>query len=82
MGLVVSGRLNKQVGGDLGISEITVKAHRGKLMRKMQAASFADLVNMAMNLRRGVEVATPDFDMFRGLATVARAGAVGSYARM
>ena len=52
MGLVVSGRLNKQVGGELGISEITVKAHRGKLMRKMQAKSFADLVNMAMNLVR------------------------------
>jgi FixJ family two-component response regulator len=49
--LVVSGRLNKQVGVDLGISEITVKAHRGRMMRKMQAASFADLVNMAASLR-------------------------------
>jgi FixJ family two-component response regulator len=50
MELVVSGRLNKQVGGELGISEITVKAHRGKLMRKMQARSFAELVKMAGNL--------------------------------
>ena len=51
MNLVVVGRLNKQVGGDLGISEITVKAHRGKMMRKMQARSFAELVNMAASLR-------------------------------
>lgn len=51
MSLVVSGRLNKQVGGDLGISEITVKAHRGKLMRKMQATSLAELVGMAATLR-------------------------------
>ncbi len=50
MGLVVSGRLNKQVGGDLGISEITVKAHRGNMMRKMQASSFADLVHMSVTL--------------------------------
>ena len=53
MSLVVSGRLNKQVGGELGISEITVKAHRGKMMRKMQAASFAELVTMAARLRGG-----------------------------
>jgi FixJ family two-component response regulator len=50
MALVVSGLLNKQVGGELGISEITVKAHRGKVMRKMQAGSLADLVNMAARL--------------------------------
>jgi len=43
MALVVSGLLNKQVGGELGISEITVKAHRGQVMQKMKAASFADL---------------------------------------
>ena len=51
MALVVSGRLNKQVAGELDISEITVKAHRGKMMRKMKAGSLADLVNMAARLR-------------------------------
>jgi FixJ family two-component response regulator len=51
MALVVSGRLNKQVGGELDISEITVKAHRGQVMRKMKADSLADLVNMAGRLR-------------------------------
>jgi FixJ family two-component response regulator len=51
MALVVHGRLNKQVGFELGISEITVKAHRGKVMRKMKAGSLADLVRMAAELR-------------------------------
>jgi FixJ family two-component response regulator len=51
MALVVSGLMNKQVGGELGISEITVKAHRGQVMRKMKANSLADLVNMAARLR-------------------------------
>src|SRR6266581_8246676 len=50
MALVVSGLLNKQVGFELGISEITVKAHRGKVMRKMEAGSIADLVTMAARL--------------------------------
>lgn len=50
MALVSSGLLNKQVGGILGISEITVKAHRGQVMRKMDARSFADLVNKASKL--------------------------------
>ena len=51
MALVVSGLLNKQIGGELHISEITVKAHRGKLMRKMSADSLADLVRMAARLQ-------------------------------
>jgi FixJ family two-component response regulator len=50
MGLVVSGLLNKQIGAELGISEITVKAHRGRVMRKMQVASLADLVRVAAAL--------------------------------
>jgi FixJ family two-component response regulator len=50
MALVVSGLLNKQVGGELGISEITVKAHRGQMMRKMKADSLPDLVTMAAKL--------------------------------
>ena len=51
MALVVSGLLNKQVAGELGISEITVKAHRGRVMRKMEADSLADLVIRAAHLR-------------------------------
>jgi len=53
MGRVVSGLLNKQIGGELGISEITVKAHRGKVMQKMNADCLADLVRMAAKLRPG-----------------------------
>ena len=54
MDLVVSGHLNKVAGLKLGISEITVKAHRGKVMRKMRARSFASLVNMASKIGAGV----------------------------
>lgn len=50
MALIVSGLLNKQVGAELGISEITVKAHRGRVMHKMEAGSFADLVKIAARL--------------------------------
>jgi FixJ family two-component response regulator len=51
MALVVSGLLNKQVGSELSISEITVKAHRGRVMQKMKAESLPDLVKMAARLR-------------------------------
>jgi FixJ family two-component response regulator len=54
MALVVSGLLNKQIGGELRISEITVKAHRGKVMHKMGADSLADLVKMAERLGTGL----------------------------
>jgi FixJ family two-component response regulator len=60
MALVVSGLLNKQVGGELGISEITVKAHRGQVMQKMKANSVADLVKMAGRLHDSVAVAGSD----------------------
>jgi FixJ family two-component response regulator len=53
--LVVSGLLNKQVGLKLGISEITVKAHRGKMMQKMKADSLADLVRMSVSLHLSPE---------------------------
>ena len=61
MALVASGKPNKLVGSELGISEITVKAHRGKVMEKMRADSIADLVKMAGKLRlsRASGVATP-----------------------
>jgi len=63
MAFVVSGRLNKQVGSELGISEITVKAHRGHMTRKMQAHSLAELVNMAARLRTGTsDNPTPSFN--------------------
>jgi FixJ family two-component response regulator len=55
MALVVRGQLNKQTGGALGISEITVKAHRGRVMRKMHAKSLAELVKIATRL--GLETA-------------------------
>lgn len=65
MELVVSGRLNKQAGGELGISEVTVKAHRGKMMRKMKAASLADLIKMALELRIAPEQEEPGTRLWR-----------------
>jgi FixJ family two-component response regulator len=60
MALVVSGRLNKQIAGQLGISEITVKAHRGRVMHKMKAGSLVDLVHMAEYLRLGTSALVRD----------------------
>ena len=57
IGFVTAGLLNKQVAGELGVSEVTVKMHRGNIMRKMQAQSLADLVRMADCL--GVSCAKP-----------------------
>ena len=59
MALVVSGRLNKQVAGELGIHEFTVKVHRGKMTRKMKANSLPDLVKMAIKLRISSEPQGP-----------------------
>jgi FixJ family two-component response regulator len=59
MALVVSGLMNKQVGGELGISEITVKAHRGRVMQKMKARSLAGLVIMAARLRHAFRLLRP-----------------------
>ena len=64
LALVVTGMLNKQIAGELGTTELTIKAHRGRVMRKMQAASFADLVRMAEKL----EISSP------GASSSARAG--------
>ena len=58
MSLVVLGQMNKQVGGELGITEVTVKAHRGRMMRKMGARSIAELVNMAARLGHATAGAT------------------------
>jgi FixJ family two-component response regulator len=63
MALVVRGLLNKQVGAELGISEITVKAHRGRVMRKMKAESLPDLVNMAARLHLACSAAPRQFQL-------------------
>jgi FixJ family two-component response regulator len=51
LALVVAGLLNKQIAGELGTTEMTIKTHRGRVMRKMQAASLADLVRMAEKVK-------------------------------
>lgn len=63
MALIAAGLMNKQVGGHLGISEITVKAHRSKVMQKMQARSFADLVLMAWKLGANSPRAAPQITL-------------------
>lgn len=73
MSLLVCGRLNKQVGGELGISEITVKAHRGKMMRKMQAGSFAELVTMAASLQGDTQRSSSPSSALSSAAGFARA---------
>jgi FixJ family two-component response regulator len=55
MALVVTGRANKAIASDIGVSEITVKVHRGNVMRKMAAASLADLVLMTEKLKAASE---------------------------
>jgi FixJ family two-component response regulator len=55
MALVVTGQLNKQIAGTIGLSEITVKVHRGSLMRKMEAKTFAELILMAEKLKAAAE---------------------------
>lgn len=60
MALVVEGLLNKQVGGELGITEITVKTHRGQVMRKMQARTLVDLVHMSAKLRAATRPSAQD----------------------
>ena len=58
MALVVAGLVNKQIAGELGVSEVTVKVHRGQVMRKMRARSLPDLVRMADRLGLQIEAAT------------------------
>jgi FixJ family two-component response regulator len=75
MNLVVEGFLNKQIGWQLGISEITVKAHRGNMMRKMKAATLADLIRKAWMLRcaPGCDEAFDLFAVVRAVPPVGRA---------
>jgi FixJ family two-component response regulator len=82
MSLVVCGRLNKQVGGELGISEITVKIHRGNMMRKMQARSLAELVRMTANLGTRSPAEKTDLDASGNLANDSDTRMFGSYSHV
>ena len=78
MTLVVKGLMNKQVGHHLGISEITVKAHRGQVMRKMRARWFAELVTMAAKLGIGRVRERGAVAEGRGIAPAGGAGAAAA----
>lgn len=63
---VLKGRLNKQIAGDIGVSEVTVKAHRGQVMRKMKASSLLDLARMAEKLKLTPETLQASYTNLRG----------------
>jgi len=63
---VLKGRLNKQIAGDIGVSEVTVKAHRGQVMRKMKASSLLDLAHMAEKLKLTPEALQASYTNPRG----------------
>jgi FixJ family two-component response regulator len=63
---VLKGRLNKQIAGDIGVSEVTVKAHRGQVMRKMKASSLLDLARMAEKLKLTSETLQASYTNRRG----------------
>jgi FixJ family two-component response regulator len=82
MSLIVTGRLNKQVGCELGISEITVKAHRARMMRKMQARSVIELVTMNARLRQRTPAIAADVDVpAESVDSYRYLHAIASYAR-
>jgi FixJ family two-component response regulator len=76
MALVVSGLLNEHIGFELGISEITVKAHRGKVARRMEADSLADLLNIAARLRLADQPRQADTPKYRSFSGCSLSGAL------
>jgi FixJ family two-component response regulator len=82
MSLIVTGRLNKQVGCELGISEMTVKAHRARMMRKMQARTIVELVTMSASLHQRTPPITADVHVpAEGVDAYRYLRAIASYAR-